>query len=121
MKRSSSVKLLLLGGLATGALTGCSPKPTRISADSVYGNDFNVPGVGYYHAPFHAFYAQPYNYYDATRKQYFFGGQWADAPNQSIINLSAPTIAAASAAESARTDISRGGFGSTGSGHYFSS
>jgi hypothetical protein len=121
VKRSSSVKLIFAGGLAAGALTACGPPPTRISTASVYPNDYQVPGVGYYHAPFHAFYPQPYNYYDPVRKQYYFAGQWGDAPHQSIINLSAPTAAAANAAEATRTDISRGGFGHTGSGHYFSS
>ncbi len=118
MKRSSSVKLLLAGGLAAGALTACGPKPARVSPESVYPNDYRVPGAGYYHAPFHAFYAQPYNFYDATRKQYFYGGQWGASPFQSVVNLSAPTPAAASLAEAARTDISRGGFGGTGGGYY---
>lgn len=111
MKRSSSVRRLLAGGLAAGALTACGPKPVRISPDNVYPNDYQVPGAGYYHAPFHAFFPQPYNYYDAARKQYYFGGQWAPAPNQSIINLSSPTPSAASVAEATRTDITRGGFG----------
>lgn len=119
MKRNSSVKLLLAGGLTVGALTGCGPKPTRISAESVYPNDYQVPGAGYYHAPFHAFYPQPYNFFDPAKKQYFFGGQWGGAPYQSVINISAPTPAAAQAAEAVRTDISRGGFGGTGGSHVF--
>ena len=76
-----------------------------------------MPGAGYYHAPFHAFYPQPYNFYDAARQQYYYAGQWAATPHRSVINLSAPTPAAASAAESARTDVSRGGFGRTGTSH----
>lgn len=113
MKRSASIKLVLAGGVVAGALSGCA-RPTRISTDSVYPNDYQVPGAGYYHAPFHAFYPQPYNFYDAAKKQYYYGGQWGPGPHQSIINVSAPTPAAAQVAEAMRSDISRGGFGSTG-------
>lgn len=114
MKRSHRIILVLLGGASAGALAGCSrsPRPVRISPESVYVNDYFVPGVGYYHAPFHRFYALPYNYYDPNTRRYFFGGEWASAPNQSTVNISAPTDLAAQFAELNRTDVVRGGFGS---------
>ena len=119
VKRSHKISLVLLGGLSAGALTSCAPTANvvRVSPDSVYANDQLIPGAGYYHAPFHAFYNQPYNYYDAQRKQYFYGGQWGPEPFRSVINVSAPTVAAAQMAEAARTDISRGGFGRTSRGY----
>lgn len=122
MKRSHSIALVLLSGASAGAFSGCSdlegPRPVRISSQSVYPNNFYVRGVGYYHAPFYAFYASPYNFYDPGRKRYFAGGMWLTSPNVSEINLSFPTETAAARAEAARTDIDRGGFG--GSSHGFS-
>jgi hypothetical protein len=114
VKRSKKIRLILIGGLSAGALTGCSPsgKPP-ISADNVYTNDYYVPGVGYYHAPFRAWYPLPYNHFDAVRAQYFYGGKWAPVPFENITNISSPTSQAADLAEAARTDISRGGFGGT--------
>ena len=121
MKRSQSVTRVLLGGLTAGALTACvatAQAAPRITSESYYTNDDYVPGAGYYHAPFRAFFAQPYNYYDAGRKMYFYGGQWGPAPYQSIVNISAPTSEAARAAEAIRTDnYQRGGFGSTSGSH----
>jgi len=122
VKRSKHIRLLILGGLSAGAFaTGAAAQVpvTRISPESVYTNDFFVRGAGYYHAPFQAFYPQPYNFYDPQRKQYFFGGKWGVAPHRSIVNISAPTMQAAMAAESARAaadasrQIYRSGFGST--------
>jgi hypothetical protein len=116
VKRSSSVKRLLLGGLSSmgaftvGAIAATMP---RVTPESFYTNDIFLPGAGYYHAPFRAFYPQPYNHYDPARKMYFYGGQWGPAPHQSIINISSPTPDAARAAEALRTDVQRGGFGST--------
>ena len=45
MKRSQSIRLILIGGLSTAALAGCSPKPSG-SAENVYTNNFFVPGQG---------------------------------------------------------------------------
>ena len=121
MKRSRKIRLILLGGLSAGALTACAPeadKEPRISADSVYTNDYYVLGAGYYHAPFHAFYARPYNYYDPDRKEYFYGGQWGAVPYRSTVNISAPSAESANEAEQAREVVERGGFGSTGSSYH---
>lgn len=119
MKRSRSVQRILLGGLSIGALTTCAAAATlpRVTPESYYTNDIYLPGAGYYHAPFRAFYPQPYNFYDAGRKMYFYGGQWGPAPHQSIVNISSPTPEAARAAQAVRTDVPRGGFGSSSRSH----
>lgn len=118
MKRSRSVRRILLGGLSLGALsTVAAPALPRVTPESFYTNDVLVPGAGYYHAPFRAFYPQPYNYYDPARKMYFYGGQWGPAPHQSIVNISTPTLEAARAAEALRTDVQRGGFGNSSRTH----
>ena len=120
MKRSQSIRLILIGGLSTAALTGCTPKPS-VSAENVYTNNFFVPGAGYYHAPFRTWYALPYNHFDAQKNLYFYGGQWGALPFESITNISSPTPEAVQVAQSTRTDVSRGGFGGYSSGHYFGS
>ena len=118
MKRSRSIRLILLGGLSAGALTGCTPKPS-VSTENVYTNNFFVPGVGYYHAPFRNWYALPYNHFDAQNHLYFYGGQWGALPFESITNISAPLPEAVQAAQNTRTDIARGGFGGSYGGHYW--
>jgi hypothetical protein len=112
--------LVLIGGLSAGALTGCGPGGNQsppIGTQNVYTNNYYVSGVGYYHAPFRAFYQIPYNFYEPKSQQYFFGGQWAASPHQSITNISAPTSEVAAQAEAQRTDIPRSGFGSTSRTH----
>jgi hypothetical protein len=119
VKRSRSIKLVLIGSLTAGAMTGCGPKSvkdTPVTSDRVYTNNYYLPGAGYYHAPFRTFFSLPYNHYDATSRRYFYGGMWGPAPFLTITNISAPTPGAAAMAEAQRTDIPRAGFGST-SGH----
>jgi len=124
VKRSRSVTRILLGGLTASALAGAAAAQTaipRVTTDSYYTNDAHIPGVGYYHAPFQAFFPHPYNHYDAQRRMYFYGGQWGSAPHRSIVNISAPTPDAAQRAEAMRTDIRRTGFGSSGRSHFVGS
>lgn len=116
MKRSKSIRLVLLGGLSSVALTGCSEKPS-VSAQNFYTNNFYVPGAGYYHAPFRQWYPLPYNHFDTQSKMYFFGGQWGSQPFASITNISAPTPEAVTLAQNSRTDIQRGGFGNSYGGY----
>ncbi|HEV2693818.1 MAG TPA: hypothetical protein VG347_13075 [Verrucomicrobiae bacterium] len=116
MKRSKNIRLFLLGGLSSVALTGCHEKPT-ISAQNYYTNNFYVPGAGYYHAPFRTWYPLPYNHFDPVRQLYFYGGQWGGQPCDSITNISAPLPAAVTVAENTRTDVTRGGFGSSYGGY----
>jgi hypothetical protein len=123
VKRSKSIRLVLIGGMAT-ALGGCGPgDPAKapVSAQSVYTNNFFVPGVGYYHAPFRAWYSQPYNHFDAQRKLFYFGGRWEAAPHESITNISAPTPEMVAKAQAQRSDVRRSGFGSSSRSHFISS
>jgi hypothetical protein len=122
VKRSQSVKRVLLGGLTAGAFSACAlAAQPRVTPNNFYTNDDHIPGAGHYHAPFQGFFAFPYNHYDAARKLYFYGGQWGPEPHRSIVNISAPTPDAARLAESIRTDVQRtttstiprSGFGST--------
>jgi hypothetical protein len=117
-KRSKRVRLILLSGMSAGALTGCGPNgPPPVTTDNVYTNNYHLPGVGYYHAPFRDWFKLPYNHYDPGTKSYYYGGKWALEPRETIPNISSPTAQAVSMAEAARTDIVRGGFGGTSSGH----
>ena len=113
MKRSRSIRLVLLGGISAGALTSCGPGGSQdaLSPNCVYTNNYYVAGVGYYHAPFRAWYSLPYNHYDQQTLRFFYGGQWGTLPHQSITNISSPTTEAAQRAQATRTDIKRGGFG----------
>lgn len=111
---------MLIGGLSAGTLTSCGPSASQtapVSASSVYTNNHFVPGVGYYHAPFRAWYALPYNHFDPNSQRYFQGGQWAATPHQSITNISAPITHISRQAQPQRTDVPRGGFGSTSRHH----
>lgn len=108
------------------ACAGTAAEP-RVTAESYYTNDYHIPGAGYFHAPFGAFYPLPYNHYDAQRNMYFYGGQWGPAPHRSIVNISTPTAESARLAQSRRTDlppvvpIVRHGFGSTSGSRFIHS
>lgn len=119
MKRSRRIELALIGSLSAGALSGCdvSPGNRAVSTSSVCTNNHLIRGSGYYHAPFQNWYPLPYNHYDALNKRYFYGGQWGVAPHESITNISSPTAAAIQHVAATRTDIRRGGFGSTSRSH----
>jgi hypothetical protein len=121
VKRSRGIRLVLIGGLSAGALSGCdsgSGRLPEVRQGCVYTNNYYVPGAGYYHAPFRAWYALPYNHFDAQNQRYFFGGQWAATPHQSITNISAPTAQSVQQAQAQRTDVRRSGFGSTSRSHF---
>ena len=118
VKRIKGIKLVLLGSLSAGILAGCGQRPAPITTTSVYTNNFFVAGVGYYHAPYHAWFSLPYNYFDPRSGRYFCGGKWAEMAVSNPTNTSSPTAEAAQWAEAHRTDVDRGGFGSTG--HVFS-
>ncbi len=123
MKRSSSIRLVLLGGVSTGAIVTAAAAEAPISAQRYYTNDYYIGGAGYYHAPFHGFFERRYNDYDAGRRMYYQGGQWAPQPHRSIVNISAPTPQAAQLAQQRRNDrvqgvyVPRSGFGSTSDSH----
>lgn len=133
MKRSTQIRLLLLGGLTTGAFTACGPSRSGgvahgLRPDSVYGNDHQVPIVGhYYHAPYRGWYPLPYNHFDAKKKMYFHGGNWTSVPHESVVNLSEPrpealqTVLALWQQQQQHRSIQRSGFGSTSRSFFTSS
>ena len=111
MKRSKQIRLVLLGGVTAGVVAGCDRTPppppsfasshfepntngvntNDVSASGVYTNNHYIPGRGYYHAPYHSWYPQPYNYYLASRG-FFHGGQWTAQPFNSPVVVSRPAI-----------------------------
>ena len=120
VKRSRRIRLVLLGGLSAGALTGCGPTsegPGGGSASAVYTNNHHIAGVGYYHAPYRGWFPQPYNSYDPNTRQYFHGGQWTATPHQSVTNISAPTGSELKRLAAATAAVHRGGWGSSGHRH----
>lgn len=129
MKRSRHITLLLGGTLAGGVLTGCSPEPAPPAglsseqsylastnlAGHTYTNNHYHPGLGYYHAPYHAWYPFPYNYYSAARG-YYHGDRWTADPHQSEIKASQPTTTRPpprSASGASSSTVRRSGFGSS--------
>ena len=119
MKRSRSIRLVLIGGLSAGLAAGCGPSAgtkSPVGTENVYTNNYFLSGAGYYHAPFRNWYAWPYNHFDPQTQRYYAGGLWTPTPHQSITNLSEPTPGAVQVAQAQRTDVPRGGFG--GSSHY---
>jgi hypothetical protein len=96
---------------------GCVPSTPSITTSDVFTNNYFVPGAGYYHAPFFAWYSLPYNHYDSRSSKYFYGGQWSASPYESVVNISSPSPEAVRQVTTSRTDVRRGGFGSS-SRHY---
>lgn len=127
MKRSTQVRLVLLGGVATVLLPGCGQgdSPRFPASGQVYANDAQPTGSkGFYHAPYRGWYSHPYNYKDPSTGLYFHGGNWTKVPHSSVVNLSEPTPAEASklaAAQGASSYVRRGGFGNSSGSHFFSS
>lgn len=52
-----------------------------VDANTAYPMNHFVPGAGYYHVPYHAWFPFPYNYYDGNRGWYR-GGQWRSAAEE---------------------------------------
>ena len=77
------------------------PAPMPLSPDRTYANNDFVPGVGYYHAPYHAWYPFPFNYHDPARG-YYAGGLWQLAPWALLAMRSQPTSAAVAKALAAQ-------------------
>jgi hypothetical protein len=109
MKRSSMVALVISGAL----LTGCDSSNESSWEDSqTYTNNHYVAGRGYYHAPYHAWYPFPYNYYDPARRTYYHGGSYSTAPHVSNVTSSRP-IVRSSRSSSRSSSVVRGGFSSS--------
>lgn len=116
MRRSHKVALVLLGtagvvGAASiydvwrrerdlaAASANAAAKP--IAEDQTYRNDEYIPGVGYYHAPFFAWFPYRFNHHDPARG-YFAGGQWHPQPAAAGMTQSRPSAPAVMSALAAR-------------------
>lgn len=118
------VTLVLSGAL----ISGCNNQSNQTSggdwdyADQSVTNNTYVAGRGYYHAPYHAWYEYPYNYY-RPGYGYYYGGLWNPARNESTVVYSKPGYSGSSGSSShfssssshSSSSISRGGFGHSGS------
>jgi len=92
----------------------------QVANGQSYPNNYYVPGAGYYHASYHAFFPFRYNFFDGSRG-YYYGGSWWPVANVTTVSTSVPTPAAvaqarAASASARASSISRGGFGSTAHG-----
>jgi hypothetical protein len=141
-KRSGCVNLVLIGTVVSicgFGLYSCmrddddevrDDEVTAVQSGHVYHNNHYVPGAGYYHAPFFAWFPRPYNDHDPARG-YYSGGSWSSAPNASGLTSSAPNpetvsrvnsqwrranpevVASRKASIASSRSTSRGGFGSS--------
>jgi len=121
MKRSQTIRLVMTGAFVGGVFagTGCSRQEPGIvlAAENTYTNNQYVPGAGYYHAPYRAWYSHPFNFYMPGRG-YYHGGGWSPEPNPSSELHSKPLPQAVESARAqqkaaTRTGVTRGGFGSS--------
>jgi hypothetical protein len=78
-----------------------------ISPDQEYSNDDYIPNVGYYHAPYNAWYPFRYNYYYESRG-YYAGGNWHPQAEISQIVRSRPSSVAYAALLAAQRERQRG-------------
>lgn len=93
MKRSQQIILLLSGALAT-LPSGCARKQPRVAQPEQVPDTTGVlvekddrennaydPSRGYYHAPYHAWFPLPWNYFSGGQG-YYYGGSWHSTPYQ---------------------------------------
>ncbi len=118
-RRSKQVALVLLGtmGVVGGAVVWDawqraqpddpatteqpSPPASPVAADRTYQNNDYVPGVGYYHAPYRAWFPHPFNFHDPSRG-YFAGGLWQAVPFVANLLSSQPNPSAVPSALAAQ-------------------
>lgn len=77
-----------------------------VEANRTYQNNEFVPGVGYYHAPYHSWFPFPFNHHDPARG-YFAGGLWQAAPFAADLLSSRPNPAAVTNALAAQQRYER--------------
>ena len=92
----------------------------NVSAEQEYSNDAYVPNVGFYHAPYNAWYPFRYNYYDEPRG-YYAGGSWRPQPEVSEIIRSRPSSVAIAAVLAAERERQRASPNRSSWGNSFSS
>ena len=106
MKKSQAVALVISGAL----LAGCNSSDDLSEGwdtSQTYTNNTHRTGVGYYHAPYRAWYPFPYNYYDPARG-YYHGGRYTPTRHESNVTASSP--AAKHSATKSSSHVRRGGF-----------
>jgi hypothetical protein len=126
MKKSALVTLVL----STALVSGCDdPTPygdRGYAAGTSVTNNTYVSGLGYYHAPYHGWFAYPYNYYQPG-VGYYHGGVYTPQPYVSDIRSSLPNMPSAIGSGGgggrfgearSSASVARGGFGSTGRGGF---
>lgn len=95
MKRSRAVVLVLSGGVLVGCGKATAPgyssswSTNDLTREQVLTNNTYVEGRGYYHAPYHAYFPYPYNYF-VPGFGYYHGGRYTAAPYQSSLSASRP-------------------------------
>lgn len=107
MRKSAAVLLVLSGAL----VAGCHRSQPAVddswgdSSQSITNNTYRQ-GLGYYHAPYGAWFPMPYNSF-RPGQGYYHGGQVTPTPNESTVTESRPRVAS--------SYVNRGGFGSRSS------
>ena len=138
-RRSGRVALVLLG--TAGAITAATaihawlasrqddgdqasvPAAPPVTTAQSYANNEFIPGAGYYHAPYHAWFPYPFNYHDPARG-YYAGGLWQAAPFALAMLRSQPSneaVTAALAAQRARDQTQQQRYQGSGGFSRFSS
>lgn len=132
-RRSKNVALVLLGtmgvvggviawdawkgaGASADAATTQPEAGPPVAADRTYTNNEFIPGVGYYHAPYHSWHPFPYNHHDPERG-YFAGGLWQAVPFALGMMSSRPSndaVTSALAAQQRRDQEQRAHAGTSG-------
>jgi hypothetical protein len=130
-RRSKQIALVLLGtmGVVGGVVVwdawrraqpeapaASEPPAPPVAADRDYQNNDFTPGVGYYHAPYRAWFPFPFNHHDPSRG-FFGGGLWQAAPFAAGLLSSRPTgdaVTSALAAQQRRTQEQSARAGTSG-------
>ena len=93
MKKSTMVTLVLSGALMGGCdnrvRTVYQPNDPGPAAEAEPTNNTYVPGMGYYHAPYHGWYKYPYNYFQPDYG-YYHGGVFSPDPAPIVVVSSRP-------------------------------
>lgn len=126
MKKSGLVTLVLSTALVSGCDDANQYGTPVYPAGAIITNNAYIPGMGYYHAPYHGWFEYPYNYY-RPGFGYYHGGTFTPQPFVSDIIASDPSIRPTYGGGAgtgggrwgsppSSSSVSRGGFGSIGHG-----
>ncbi len=76
------------------------PRHATVSSGKTYANNDYIEELGYYHAPYHAWFQHRYNEYDPVMG-YYYNGRWHVLEDRSDVLTSSPDERAAESANSA--------------------